>query len=100
MNSYKTSNGERFIECQIQKKIREAKAIILQNQVDEFGYNFCETCGKNANNTILDCSHNYSVSKAKKEGKTELCWDVKNIKIRCRNCHNKYDNLDLKFLKK
>jgi len=30
---------------------------------------------------------------AKEEGKTEQCWNVGNIVIRCRKCHQKHDKL-------
>ena len=91
MNTYSTSDGERFTESQIKAKIREAKAKALQKQIDEYGYNFCEEgqCGKNANGTYLDCSHDYSVGQSKKDGKVEQSWNVKNIVIRCRKLPSK-----------
>ena len=97
MNTYATSTGERFSQSQIERKITEAKAKALEKQRDEFDYNFCEQCGKNASGTRLDCSHDISVKRAKEEGKTELCWDIRNIIIRCRPCHQKHDKLDLQF---
>ena len=100
MNTYSTSTGERFSQSQIERRITDAKAKALQNQIDEFGYNFCEQCGKNGSSTRLDCSHEISVKRAKEEGKTEQCWNVKNIVIRCRGCHQKHDKLDSKFMHK
>lgn len=97
MNTYQTSSGERFSQSQIERKITEAKAKTLEKQIDDFGYNFCEQCGKNASGTRLDCSHDISVKRAKEEGRTEECWNVKNIIIRCRSCHQKHDKLDLQF---
>lgn len=97
MNSYRTSTGEKFTQSQIEKKITEAKSKVLQNQIDEYDYNFCEQCGRNASGTRLDCSHDISVKRAKEEGKTEQCWDIKNIIIRCRSCHQKHDKLNLQF---
>lgn len=96
-NTYRCSSGERFTQTQIDAKIRVAKAKVLENQLDEYGYNFCEQCGRNASGTRLDCSHDISVKKAKEEGKTEQCWNVKNIIIRCRSCHQKHDKLNLQF---
>ena len=93
MNTYKCSNGERFTQNQIERKITQAKAKALENQFDEHRYNFCEECGNNGSNTYLDCSHEISVKKAKEEGKTEQCWNVRNIVIRCRQCHQKHDKL-------
>lgn len=95
VNSYKTSTGDRYTQKQIEVKIRAAKIAALQNQNNDFGYNFCEDCGCNGSGTRLDCSHDYSVKKAKEEGKTEQCWNVKNIIIRCRSCHEKHDKLNL-----
>lgn len=99
MNTYKTSTGERFTQSQIDKKIREAKKEALERQFDIIGFNCCEKCGKNKNDTYLDCSHDISVKKAKEEGRTEECWNVKNIKILCRACHQKKDGLNLQFTK-
>lgn len=96
-NTYKTSTGERVTQPQLDRRIREAKATALKIQFEEHGYNMCEECGKNANGTRLDCSHDYPVGRAKAEGKTEQAWNVKNIVIRCRSCHQDRDGLNLKF---
>lgn len=92
MNTYSTSDGTRFTQSQIERKITQAKAKALEKQFDEYQYNFCEDCGI-SQGTYLDCSHEISVKKAKEEGKTEQCWNVGNIIIRCRNCHQKHDKL-------
>ncbi|AWG26025.1 hypothetical protein [Flavobacterium kingsejongi] len=97
MNTYSTSKGERFLQTQIDRKIREAKSQTLQNQIENYGYNFCEQCGHNGSGTRLDCSHEMSVKRAKEEGKTEQAWNVKNIVIRCRKCHQKHDKLNVQF---
>lgn len=97
MNTYSTSTGERFTQSQIDAKIKKAKAEALQNQIDNYDYNFCEQCGKNGSGTYLDCSHEISVKRAKEEGKTEQAWNVKNIVIRCRKCHQKHDKLNVQF---
>jgi len=61
-------------------------------QKETFGYNFCEEkdCHK-SQGVYLDCSHDISVDECQKSGRTELAWDVNNITIRCRDCHNKHD---------
>lgn len=97
MNSYSTSTGERFTSKRIDELIRQAKAFKLLIQVDISDYNFCEQCGKNGQNTRLDCSHDISVKKCKDEGRAELAWAVSNITILCRECHQKKDGLNLKF---
>lgn len=70
----------------------------LEKQFDNYGYNFCEDCGHNGSGTRLDCSHDISVKKAKEEGKTEQCWNVGNIVIRCRICHQIKDKNNIQFL--
>ena len=96
MNYYYTSNGERLKKSVVDSRIRSAKKQKLFNQIEEFGYNFCEVC-KKSSGVILDCSHDISVKKCQEERKTELAWSVENITIRCRLCHQKKDGLDLKF---
>lgn len=92
MNSYKTSSGERIKQSVIESLVRKAKAEKVRQQVDEYGYNFCEEC-KISSGTYLDCSHDISVKEAKEIGRTELAFDVNNITIRCRKCHQKHDKL-------
>lgn len=100
MNYYKTSNGERVGKSVVDRRVREAKKVKLQNQLDEFGYNFCEKegCGQSSG-TYLDCSHIESVKSCQENSLTEKAWDVDNIKILCRFHHQIYDGLDLKFSK-
>lgn len=92
MNTYQTTNGERIKQSVIERLIRKAKAEKLRQQFDEHDYNFCENCGISSG-TYLDCSHKISVKKAKENGNTELCWDVNNIDVLCRLCHQKRDKL-------
>jgi hypothetical protein len=97
VNFYKTTTGEKFTTAQIETKMRVAKAKALEKQFDEFDYNFCEQCGRNASGTRLDCSHDISVKKAKENGQSEQCWNVGNITILCRDCHQKKDGLNTQF---
>lgn len=94
MGTYKTSDGERLDKSVIDRRVREAKKKKLDSQLEEHGYNFCEQCGVSSG-TYLDCSHDISVDKCQKEGKTELAYDVDNITILCRNCHQVKDKLYL-----
>lgn len=94
MNSYRTSNGERIKQSVIDRLVRKAKEQKLIQQFDEHGYNFCEKCGV-SNGTYLDCSHDISVNDCKKQGRTELAFDVNNITILCRDCHKEKDKLNL-----
>lgn len=97
MGTYRTSNGERVTQKQIEARMRQAKQIKIESQVHLRGYNWCEKCNRNANGTRLDCSHTVSIDKAKKAGKTELCWSTENLEILCRDCHKEKDGLNLQF---
>lgn len=90
-NTYQTSDGQRFKKSIIDQKIKQAKARKLEEMMDDYGYHFCEECKTNQGR--LDCSHTISVKQAQEEGQSELAWDVENIKIRCRSCHQKLDLL-------
>ena len=92
MNSYSTSDGSRLKQSVIESLIKKAKAEKLRQMQDEYGYIFCEVCGI-SNGTYLDCSHDISVKEAKESGCTELAFDVNNITIRCRKCHQIHDGL-------
>ena len=89
-NTYSDSDGNRWTRAQIEDKIRKAKTQALQDQLDEHGYNFCSDCMRN-DCKPLDCSHNIPVKDCLENGIAEMCWDVKNITIRGRRCHAKYD---------
>ena len=93
MNSYRTTSGERLNQSTIDNLIRKAKAKKLQNHLDDFGYIFCEKC-KKSGGSYFDCSHNISVKKCKENGETEKAFDVDNITILCRSCHQKHDKLN------
>ena len=100
MNTYQTSSGERLKKSVIDSLVRKAKVAKLQQQHDEFGFNFCEhvledghVCSR-SNGVPLDCSHTISVNEAQNTGRTELAFDVNNIKIRCRPCHKELDKLN------
>lgn len=57
-----------------------------------YGYIFCEECNLNASAGVyIDCSHDLSVKWCQDNGQSDLAWDVNNITMRCRNCHNKHD---------
>lgn len=94
--TYSDSEGNRWTTEQIDRKIREAKQLKLNEQEFVFGYNFCEICLRN-DCKPLDCSHEISVKEAKESGRAELCWSLDNIKIRGRKCHQKHDKLNLQF---
>ena len=96
MGSYKLSNGERIDQKTLDKKITKAKSLKIENMINEYGYMFCEDCHR-SQDVRIDCSHEKSVDQCKKQGCTELCYDINNIKMRCRDCHQKHDGLYLIF---
>jgi primosomal protein N' len=92
MNHFHTSDGERVAKSTIDYRVREAKKKKIELFLDEHGYIFCEECERNANSGVyIDCSHDISVDECQKSGRCELAWDVDNITMRCRKCHNKHD---------
>lgn len=99
MNHYWTSTGERVSKATIDRKVRAAKAAKLEQQREAYGYNFCEDCKRNEMGTRLDCSHDISVDECQKSGRVELAWDTDYIKIRCRECHNIKDKLNIQSSK-
>ncbi len=92
MGSYSDSEGNRWTQQQIDRKVRQAKEQKLNEFFNTHGYYVCEDCCRNDCKPI-DCSHDISVDKCKKDGKTELAWDVENITLRGRRCHMKHDKM-------
>lgn len=92
------SNGIGISKDVIDRKVRKAKAQVLEDQKTEYGYNFCQQCARSSG-TRFDCAHTFSVDKCQKERMVEVAWSPKNIRILCRECHKKQDGLDLKFNK-
>ncbi len=92
MTTYSTSSGERVKKSVIDSRVHEAKRIKLANQIEAFGYNFCEECNRNDDKPI-DCSHIESVDSCQKNGRCEKSWDLSNIRILGRKCHQKHDKL-------
>ena len=99
MNYFKTSTGERVSKATIDRRVRQAKEKKLELQRIKHGYNFCEEpdCGINYLHARLDCSHDISVDTCQKTGRAELAWDISNITIRCRDCHQKKDKLNVQL---
>jgi len=96
MTTYKTSLGERVSKAEIDRKVKAAKKIKLEIQLEEHGYNFCEETGQSSG-TYFDCAHIISVDECQKSGRAELAWSLDNIKILARKVHQKKDGLNLQF---
>lgn len=95
MNHYTTSKGERVSQSQIDYRIRRAKEQKIEQFLYDNGYIFCESCGKSGGMVRIDCSHEKSVDWCKKNGCIELAWDVDNLRLLCRLCHQKHDKVQL-----
>ena len=96
MNTYQTSTGERLKKSVIDSLVKKANKEKLKQQFEEFGFNFCEDCHISGG-VFLDCSHDISVKECQESGQAEKAFDVNNIKIRCRSCHQKKDKLNVQF---
>jgi len=97
MNSYRTSSGERIPKSTIDSRVSYSKKQKRKIQFLEHGFNFCENCGINDRQTIIDVSHNISVDECQKSGRSELAWDLDNLTMLCRNCHQLKDKLFLDY---
>ena len=86
-NTYSDTNGTRYNTSQIDRKIKEAK----QQKLNDSEYPHCETC-KRSTGVRIDMSHLVSVKWAKENSCCELAWDVNNIILECRDCHNLTEN--------
>jgi len=90
--TYSDSNGNRWTTEQIERKSNLAAKELLQEQFNEYHYNFCTSCKRNDCKPI-DVSHTVSRKKAKELGQVELIWDKNNMEILGRKCHKIKDNL-------
>ena len=98
MNTYKCSDNTRVTQKQIDRNIRKAKIQLISNCKEKHGYIFCQKCRRNDCKPV-DCSHNFSVQDCKNAGMTELCWNLSNLELVGRLCHEKKDKLNLQFTK-
>lgn len=94
MSHYRCSDGSKVSKAAIDANVRKAKALKIQQHLDEHGYLFCTECFRNDCKPI-DCSHVISVDECQKTGQSELAWDLNNITILGRKCHQKRDKLYL-----
>lgn len=92
MARYKLSTGKYIEKKSIDRLVKQAKKYKLELFFERHGYYFCEDC-KRSDIKPIDCSHDISVDRCQKEGRAELAYNVDNITLRCRKCHNKHDKL-------
>lgn len=96
MNTYQKSDGTRITKKVIDYRIKKAKAEVLDQQIRDYGYNFCEIC-RRSSGVILDLAHIVSVDECQKSGYAEKAYQVSNIEVLCRSCHQERDGLDLRY---
>lgn len=89
-NTITTSDGERMSRAEFDNRIRKAKAKRIQINLEKYGFIACEDCGRNDCKPV-DCSHDKSVKACIEDGVAELAYDVENITMRGRKCHNIHD---------
>lgn len=95
INRVRCSDGTKISKSTQNYRMRLAKFDKVWKMKNEHSYVFCEECLRSSG-VRLDCSHNVSVKECNETGRAELAYDVNNIKIRCRECHEKHDKLNLK----
>lgn len=96
MNKYTLSNGLKIEKAQIDRNIRKAKEQKLAQHFEEYNTFVCTKCFRN-DCVPIDCSHIESTDSCQKNGHTEKAWDLDNLQIIGRRCHQKHDKLNLKF---
>lgn len=94
MARYPMSNGEYIEKSIIDSRTEKAKAEKKRIQIEDEGYLYCKTCGRN------DClpvttAHIISVDESQKTGRSELAWDLENMINEGLPCHQKRDKLNL-----
>lgn len=89
--------GIYYSQMDINRKETEAKKRLRHNQYQEHGFAFCVKCGVNSNYSIIDCSHHKSKLWCKNNSEIELIWNIENMELICRKCHQKKDKLDTQF---
>lgn len=99
-NRYTRSDGTKITSTALERNISIAKETKVKEMMDNYGYIFCEDCNEfglppeprnDMELKIIDCSHQISVDEAKKSGRAELCYNVDNMRMRCRIHHRKHD---------
>jgi hypothetical protein len=93
MNTYSDTLGNRYTTPQIEARIKKAALEKLEEQIDTYGFNFCECCKRNDDKPI-DVSHTISRKTAKEDGCVEVLWCKENLEILGRKCHKIKDKLN------
>ena len=97
-NTYECSDGTRVLKSTIDSRVKKAKAKKLDNMNLDQGFIACEECGINASSGVyLDCSHTISVKECQESGRSELAYNVDNLRVLCRRCHGIHDKNILNY---
>ncbi len=100
MNSFPNTTGEYIKKSVIDGRVSRMKGVKLEQQRDENpeGYfNYCSNPACKMVNVRLDVSHIESVNDCQNNGYCEKSWDLDNMQILCRKCHQLHDGLNLSF---
>lgn len=84
MNYYKTSDGERVTQTQINSRLSKAKKGFIERYV-------CESCSNNSNK-FAAWSHTIAQKRCKELHKTELIWMEGNGSWDCHDCHTIFES--------
>ncbi len=93
--TYADSEGNRYTTSEIDRRSDKVAKKLQQDQLDEYGYNFCTKCFRNDCKPIDVAHAPVSKKEAKESGRSELCWDKSNLNIWGRKCHAKHDKLNI-----
>lgn len=96
MARYPLSNGLYIEKSTLDFRISQAKEEKLAKHMEIYGYYFCTTCRNNECKPI-DVAHILSVDWCQKNGQSELAYDLNNMVIEGRECHQKRDKLNLNY---
>lgn len=90
INSYSCSNGTRVSKAVLDRNVRKAKEIKTRNYKNDHGFISCEFTGQSSG-TYFDIMHIISVNEAQNSGRSELCWDQRNLRFGTREIHKNHD---------
>ena len=92
MTRYKLSDGTYINKSVLDARISQAKVEKLRHHLDKYDYYFCTTCKQNDCKPI-DVAHIKSVNDCQKDGCAEMAYNLDNLVIEGRKCHEKRDKL-------
>ena len=108
MNHYTDKHsGIRYSEKEIKVMISKAKSQLLENQSDEYGFNYCVKCQEMAEQGIripndmshqrITCAHIKSVKECKEDSDIETLFSPDSMVVECLWHHQRRDKLHTQF---